>query len=204
MKLYVADYAPNPRRVRWLMAEKGIADIEVVTLDIMKHEHKDHPALIGAQAHGLPVLELDDGSYLAESLAIGRYLESLYHEPNLFGTDAREIAEIEMWTRRVELHFGLPLMWGTRLSHPALAVLEPPNAEASAYFLNIAKDFTEKLEARLEGRDFICADRLTVADIVAACAADFARIIRLRIEKDRPNLTRWLAAMRARPAAQTL
>jgi len=200
MKLYVADYAPNPRRVRWLMAEKGIADIEVVTLDIMALEHRRHPAVAASGLAALPVLELDDGACLTESLAIGRYLESLYPEPNLFGRDAREIAEIEMWTRRVELQLANPLMWGTRLTHPALKALEEPNPEAAAYFLNIANNFAAKLDARLEGRDFI-VDRLSMADIVAICALDFARIIRIRPDREWPNLGRWVKAMRERPAA---
>lgn len=204
MRLYTADHAPNPRRVRWLMAEKGIADIEIVTLDIMGLEHRGHPALTGAQAHGLPVLELDDGSYLAESIAIGRYLDSLYPEPNLYGRDARETAEIEMWTRRVELHFANPLMWATRLSHPALQVLEDANPEVAAYFLNMAKDFAVKLDARLEDRETICAGGLTMADIVVVCALDFARIIRVRPDRDLPHLARWLEMMRARPAAKAV
>lgn len=201
MKLYVADFAPNPRRVRWIMAEKGIGDIEIVPLDIMKLEHRQHPVVVASGLEALPVLELDDGSLLTESLAIGRYLESLYPEPNLFGRDAREIADVEMWTRRIELQMANPLMWGTRLSHAALKALEEPNPEAAAYFLKTANAFAHKLDARLEGRDFICADRVTVADIVAVCALDFARIIRVRPDRELPNLARWLGAMRERPAA---
>ena len=200
MKLYVADYAPNPRRVRWLMAEKGIGDIEIIPLDIMNLDHKRHPAVAASGMDGLPVLELDDGSYLTESIAIGRYLESLYPEPNLFGRDAREVAEIEMWTRRVELMLANPLMLGTRLSHPALKVLEQPNPEAAAYFLNMANGFAAKLDARLEGRDFIM-DRVSIADVVAICALDFARIIRVRPDRDLPNLGRWVKTMRERAAA---
>lgn len=200
MKLYVADYAPNPRRVRWVMNEKGIADIEIVALDIMKLEHRDHDIVARSGASGLPVLELDDGSVIAESVAIGRYLEGLYPEPNLFGRDAREIALIEMWTRRIELNLANPLMIGVRMSLPALAVLETPNPAAADYFLSQAVAFGPHLDAHLAGRDFICADRVTMADIVAVCAYDFARIVRFRPDKSLENVARWLDAMRSRPS----
>ena len=198
MKLYVADYAPNPRRVRWVMNEKGIGDIEIVTLDIMKLEHRDHEVVARSGASGLPVLELDDGSVIAESVAIGRYLEHLYPEPNLYGRDAREIAEIEMWMRRLELNLANPLMLGVRMSLPALSVLEAPNPAAADYFLGQGTAFGARLDAHLAGRDFICAGRVTIADIVAVCAYDFARIIRFRPDKSLENVARWLEAMRGR------
>ncbi len=201
MKLYTADYAPNPRRVRWIMNEKGIDDIEIVPLDIMRLEHRGHPAIVASQGTGLPILELDSGELIAESLAIGRYLESLRPEPNLFGRDAVDMAKIEMWTRRVELLLANPLMIGTRMTFGALKVLEEPNPPVAGYFVKTGQDFIAALDRRLEGREFIAADRFTVADIVAVCALDFARIIRFRPDKSLKNVARWLAAMRARPAA---
>ena len=204
MKLYVADYAPNPRRVRWVMNEKGISDIEIVTLDIMKLEHRGHAVVERSGASGLPVLELDDGSVIAESVAIGRYLESLYPEPNLLGRDAREIADIEMWTRRIEQNLATPLMLGVRMKLPALAVLETPNEAAADYFLGHATAFAVRLDAHLAAKTYICADRLTIADIAAVCAYDFARIIRYRPDKALKNLARWLDAIRDRPAKPAL
>jgi glutathione S-transferase len=201
MKLYVADYAPNPRRVRWIMAEKGIKDIELEKLDIMTHQHRTHPRVLEIGMTTLPVLELDDGTLLGESVAIGRYLESLYPEPNLFGRDPLEIAQIEMWLRRIEQNFATPAMLGTRLTHPALSVLEPSNPEAGAYFLKTAADFAAVLDRQLDGREFIVAGRLTIADIAAICALDFARIIRFRPDRDHANLGRWVKDMRERPAA---
>ncbi len=201
MKLYTADYAPNPRRVRWIMNEKGIDGIEIVPVDIMKLEHRDHPAVMGSDGTTLPVLELDDGALIAESLAIGRYLESLYPEPNLFGRDALEMARIEMWTRRTELLLANPLMIGTRMTFGALKVLEDPNPPVAEYFLKSGSDFLAALERRLGEREFIVAGRLTVADICAAVALDFARIIRFRPDKSLENVARWLKAMRERPSA---
>ncbi len=201
MKLYTADYAPNPRRVRWIMNEKGIDGIEIVPVDIMKLEHRDHPAVMGSDGTTFPVLELDDGALIAESLAIGRYLESLYPEPNLFGRDALEMARIEMWTRRTELLLANPLMIGTRMTFGALKVLEDPNPPVAEYFLKSGSDFLAALERRLGEREFIVAGRLTVADICAAVALDFARIIRFRPDKSLENVARWLKAMRERPSA---
>ncbi|ESQ74763.1 glutathione S-transferase family protein [Asticcacaulis sp. AC402] len=202
MKLYTTDYAPNPRRVRWVMAEKGITDIGLVQIDIMNLEHRTHPVVAKTGSSHLPVLELDDGSVIAESVAIGRYLESLYPQPNLFGHDAREIADIEMWTRRLEQRLATPLMLGTRLKAAPLAVLETPNTAVADYMFEGAAVFCAGLDAHLAGRDFIAADRLTIADIVCACAFDFARIARFRPDNSLQDLERWLGAMRDR--AKTL
>ena len=123
MKLYTSHRAPNPRRVRWVMAEKGIEDVEVIEVDILAGEHKtpEYRARVGVPH--LPSLTLDDGTAISESIAIGRYLESLYPEPNLFGHDAREQAVVEMWTRRAEFYLANPIMLSVRHSHPALAAL---------------------------------------------------------------------------------
>ena len=200
MRLYAADYAPNPRRVLWVMAEKAISDIEVVPLDIMTHAHKSEPGIAVAGQTSLPVLELDDGTRIAESLAIARYLESLYPEPNLFGRDARETAAIEMWTRRVELQMANPIMLTVRMTAPFLAVLETPNPEVGAYYRDLAGTFAKALDAHLAHQDFIAAGRFTIADIVAVTALDFARLIRFRPDRELPNLARWLTDMRARSA----
>ncbi len=201
MKLYMADYAPNPRRVRWILAEKAITGIDIEPVDLMTGQHRAHPRLRASGVTEIPLLELDDGTLIAESIAIGRYLESLYPEPNLFGRNPLETAEIEMWCRRAELNLSIPLMHATRMKHPLLAVLEAPNPPVAEYFLDKANLFAAVLDRQLEGRDFIAADRLTIADIVAFCGLDFARIIRHRPDRDHAHLGRWAAMMRERPAA---
>src|SRR5579863_3782706 len=103
MQLYDSRRAPNPRRVRWLMAEKGIEDIEVVDVDLFGGQHKTDAYLARAGIANVPALTMDDGSTITESLAICRYLETVYPEPNLFGRGAKETAVIEMWTRRAEM-----------------------------------------------------------------------------------------------------
>ena len=132
MQLYDSRRAPNPRRVRWFMAEKGIDDIEVIDVDLLAGAHRT-PEYVGragiAQA---PALTMDDGTTITESIAICRYLESLYPEPNLFGRDPKETAVIEMWMRRAELLAAMPLMLAVRHGHPALAALETQVAEVGA------------------------------------------------------------------------
>ena len=121
LTLYDSRRAPNPRRVRWLMAEKGIDDIAVIDVDIFGGEHKRDDYVARAGLPNVPALTLADGTTITESVAICRYLESLYPEPNLFGRDAQEAAVIEMWMRRAEMLVSTPLMLAVRHSHPALA-----------------------------------------------------------------------------------
>ena len=202
MKLYDSRRAPNPRRVRWLMAEKGITDIELVDLDLIAGDHKqpDHRARTGL-AH-VPVLELDDGTAIGESLAICRYLEALHPEPNLFGREPLETAVIEMWTRRCELYLANPLALATRYSHPALAALGGQDPDAGHKARADAERMLRRLDAQLEGREFIAADRVTMADVVAVTGMDFARLIKWRPPEGFAEVNRWYEAMRARPAAE--
>ena len=202
MKLYDTLMAPNPRRVRWIMAEKGIEDIEIVQVNLLAGEHRTAAYRDRAGLAHLPALELDDGTTITESLAIGRFLESLYPEPNLFGRDATEAAVIEMWTRRMELYLANPMMLHTRFTHPALSALEPPEPAVGAYNLNTAEKMMKSLNRRLEGRAFIAADRITAADIVAYVGLDFGRLVKYRPDGSLENLGRWREAMKARPAAE--
>ena len=168
MKLYTSNRAPNPRRVRWVMAEKGVTDVELVEVDILTGEHRQPAYRDKVGVPHLPALELDDGTCISESIAICRYLEAVHPEPNLFGRDAREQAIIEMWTRRCEFYLANPLMLNVRHSHPALAALEAVQSPHVADYNRVsAERFMKTLDRHLEGRDFIAADRFTIADIVA-------------------------------------
>lgn len=201
MRLFAGPRAPNPRRTRWFLAEKQADDVEIVSVDVFKGEHRTPEYIARTGIPNVPALELDDGTTITESVAICRYLESVYPEPNMFGRDARETAVIEMWTRRTEMLLSTPLMMAVRHSHPALTVLEtqiPALAEGNA---GIAKRVLPFFEWRLGQTEFIAADRVTIADIVGFTAVDFARMIDFAIPDDCPNLTRWAAAMAARPAA---
>jgi glutathione S-transferase len=202
MKLYDAPVAPNPRRVRWAMAEKGIADIEMIQVSIPEGEHKRADYLAKAGLPQLPMLEMDDGTTITESIAICRYLESLYPEPNLFGRTPRETAVVEMWTRRAEMLLATPFMLGVRLSHPAFAALEAPAPEVAAWNQDSGVRALKLFDRRLAESEWLGAERVTIADIVAAVGLDFARIVKVRPPEELTNLNRWLAAMRERPAAK--
>lgn len=203
MKLYTSHRAPNPRRVRWVMAEKGIEDVDLVEVDIMVGEHKTSEYRTRVGVPHVPALELDDGTTVSESVAICRYLEALYPEPNLFGRDAREQAVIEMWTRRCEFYLANPIMLSVRHSHPALAALEATQMPQLADYNRVAAEkFMKTLDRRLAEHEFIATDRFTIADIVAVVGLDFARLIKYRPPEELTHLARWLEAGRARPAAK--
>ncbi len=202
MKLYDTRMAPNPRRVRWVMAEKGIEDIEIVPVDLMTGGHRSPEHRARAGTSHVPVLELEDGTCLSESLAIARYLEAIRPEPNLFGHDAREQALVEMWMRRAEIYLANPIMLHTRFSHPALAALEAPVPEVAAYNLTLAEKFMKLMDRHLAGHEFLALDRFTIADIVAFIGIDFARLVKYRPPAEHEHLKRWLDACRARPAAR--
>lgn len=201
MKLYDTIMAPNPRRVRWIMAEKGITDVEIVQVNLLAGEHRTPEYRGRAGLSHLPSLELDDGTCITESVAIGRYLESLHPEPNMFGRDPLETAVIEMWTRRCEIYLANPLMLFTRFTHPALSALEAPHPEVAAYNRATAERFLKVLDRQLEGREFVAADRITVADVVAYVGIDFGRLVRYAPDPAFQNLARWRKALKARPAA---
>lgn len=203
MKLYTSQRAPNPRRVRWVLAEKGVTDVEIVEIDIMAGEHRAPAYRDKVGVPHVPALELDDGTCVSESIAICRYLEALYPEPNLFGHDAREQAVVEMWTRRCEFYLANPMMLTVRHSHPALAALEATQTPQIADYNKVtAERFMRMLDRHLAGRDFIALDRFTMADIVACVGLDFARLIKYRPPEELANLARWYEACRARPAAK--
>jgi len=202
MKLYDTTTAPNPRRVRWVMAEKGVKDIEVVQLSLLQGDHKQGDYLSKAGLPNVPALEMDCGTTITESIAICRYLESRYPEPNLFGRDAREAAVIEMWLRRAEMLVANPFMLCVRHTHPALAALEAPNPPVGEYNKEIGLKGLKVLDRRLGESEWLAGDRLTIADIVAFIGIDFTRMIKLPIPEEFGHLRRWMEVMRARPAAK--
>ena len=202
MKLFDSRRAPNPRRVRWFMAEKAIEDIEVIDVDLFKGDHRTAEYLARVGAPNVPALEMDDGTTITESLAICRYLESVYPEPNLFGRDAKEVAIIEMWTRRAEMLVATPLMMAVRHSHPALAALETQVPEVALNNRQAGERALKLFDRRLADHEFMAADRVTMADIVAAISIDFARMARFRPPEDLTHVNRWYAAMMERPAAK--
>jgi glutathione S-transferase len=201
MKLYDSKVAPNPRRVRIFLAEKGI-DIPLVPIDIAKHEHKTDEYLSGVNQMGqVPVLELDDGSHISETMAICRYFEDIQPDPPLFGTDAKDRAMVEMWCRRVEFSLMGTVAAGFRHTSEFFAELEDQVPAWGELNKGKAPARFDWLDRVLAEREFIAGDRYSMADINALCGVDFARVIGLKVGDDRPNLARWHAAVSARPSA---
>jgi glutathione S-transferase len=201
MKLYDGGRAPNPRRVRIYLAEKGIeVPLEQVSLATLQHKSPTFTAINPIQR--VPVLVLDDGTVIAESIAICRYFEALNPEPSLFGQNAREIAHIEMWNRRLELHLLFPISHVFRNSHPAMKAMEVPQvpAWAEANKPRIA-DFLAILDQQLAGQPFVAGDHYTVADITGLVAIDFMKPAKLTVTDDLKNLQRWNEAVSSRPSA---
>ncbi|MGI9484260.1 MAG: glutathione S-transferase family protein [Hyphomicrobiales bacterium] len=201
MKIIEDKRAPNPRRVRIFLAEKGI-DVPTEQLDIMKEEHKAPDMVSMNLAQRIPILVLDDSDVICESIAICRYFEALHPEPSLMGTTPLEIARIEMWQRRLEFLLLMPIANVLRHTNPAMAVLEAPQVPEWGE-VNRPKvvSFLELLDKELETREFMASDAYTVADITALVAVDFMRVIKMNLE-DCANLQRWHEAVSSRPSAR--
>ena len=201
MKVHLSKRAPNPRRVAWVLAEKGASDVEIIDIDLLKGAHREEAFLAKVGIPNVPALEMDNGTVITESVAICRYLESVYPEPNLFGRSPEEVAVIEMWTRRAEMMLATPLMLLVRHTHPALAVLEQQSPEMAERNRMAAERSLRVFDRQLAQHPFMAGERITMADIAAFIGFDFARMARFAIPETAPHLQRWAEAMRARPAA---
>jgi len=201
MKLYDGGRAPNPRRVRVYLAEKGITvPTEPVDLGALQHKSAAFAAINPLQR--VPVLVLDDGTTIAESIAICRYFEALHPEPPLFGVGAREIAEIEMWNRRLELSLLFPISHVFRNTHPAMKEMEVPQVPAWAEANKPrVMEFLDIFDRALKDRPFAAGDRYTVADITGLVAVDLMKPAKLPLSESCANVRRWHAAVSARPSA---
>jgi glutathione S-transferase len=200
MKLYDSNRAPNPRRVRIFLAEKGIV-VPTEQVDIMAQQHKTPEYAKINPLQRMPALVLDDGTVITESIAICRYFEALQPSPPLFGTDAKDIAFVEMWNRRAELNLFLPVTYVFRHTHPAMKPLEVPQVSdwAEANKPRVV-EFLAVLNDQLASHRFVAGDRFTVADITALCAVDFMRVSKLSIPEDLSHARRWHAEVSARPS----
>lgn len=201
MKLYDGGRAPNPRRVRVYLAEKGI-DVPLVPVDMGALEHRSEHISERNPLRRLPVLELDDGTVIAESVAICRYFEELHPDPPLFGTGALGKAMVEMWQRRMELHLFLPVAQAFRHIHPAMKDWEVPQMPAWGEANKPkAVEFMRFLDDELSRRAFVAGDDFTIADITALIAMDFTKPARITVPEELTNLARWYAQVKARPSA---
>ena len=195
--------APNPRRVRVFLAEKGIDNVELVPVDISKREHKSDGYMAGVNRMGqVPTLELDDGSHISESMAICRYFEEIQPDPPLFGRDAKEKAEVEMWSRRAELNIKTCVAAGFRHTSDFFKGLEDRVPAWGELNKGKAPERFTWLDGVLADREFVAGANYSVADITALIAVDFARVVGLKVTDEWPNLARWHGAMSARPSAK--
>jgi len=207
MKLYDNTMAPNPRRVRMYLAEKGI-EVPLIQVDLIRGEHKTEEFRKKNSIGSIPVLELDDGRCIAESVAICRYFEERQPEPSLFGTDAFERAETEMWNRRVELGLLMPVaqVWihGSPYTKAVVAAQGAEQVPAAAAFnREIVARFLLWLDRELAEREFVAGSRFSVADITALCTLDFATtLVGIVVDPGLANVGRWHAGVSARPSAR--
>lgn len=201
MKIYDSHNAPNPRRVRMFLAEKGI-QVPYEQVDIVQRVNRGADFQKINPLSTVPVLELDDGTYISESVAICRYFEELQPEPALFGSDAKQRAIVEMWNRRVEFNILQPIADTFRQRHdffkgrirqlPEYAEVQRLNADDGLAWLN----------RELSAHRFIAGDQFSIADITAVIAIDFARVSKIAIKPEQTNLARWHAEVSARPSAK--
>lgn len=201
MKIHESHNAPNPRRVRIFLAEKGL-QVPYEEVDIVKAVNRGEEFRKKNPLSTVPVLELDDGSFISESVAICRYFEEVQPQPPLFGTDAKHRALVEMWNRRMEFNILQPIADAFRQRHDFFKGRIRQLAEyAQVQRLN-AEDGLDWLDRELASRRFIAGDQFTIADITALVAIDFGRVSKIAIKPDHLNLARWHAEVSARPSAK--
>ena len=202
MKLYDATMAPNPRRVRVFLAEKGIT-VPIVQVDMQKGEHKSPEFLQKNPSGKIPVLELDDGTCIGESVAICRYFEALHPEPSLFGRTPAELGRIEMRNRHLEFELLGPIGVSWR-NGPIVTKLFKFEGIAAAKAQSDAATnaFYARLNNELASQRFMEGDRYSIADVTALCVIDFAtKLVELKPDASLTNLWRWHAEVSARPSA---
>jgi len=200
MKLYDGGRAPNPRRVRIFLAEKGLSvPMEKIDLGALQHKSAEFTALNPLQR--VPVLVLDDGTVITESIAICRYFEALRPQPPLFGRGAMEEALVEMWNRRVELNLYTGVSAVFRHLHPAMKELENQIPEWGEANKPRVADFLALLNRELKDRLFVAGDHYSVADITTLVAIDLMKPAKLAMPDGMVNIQRWHAQVNERPSA---
>jgi glutathione S-transferase len=201
MKLYDGGRAPNPRRVRVFLAEKGI-QLPLVPVDMAAFGHRGEEVTARNPLQRLPVLELDDGTVLTESVAICRYFEELQPEPALLGRGALGKAVVEMWQRRIELNLFFTVAQAFRHTHPAMREWEVPQVpEWGEVNRSRAIDFLRILDAHLAPNEFAAGEEFSIADITGLIALDFMKPARITMPQELMNVRRWYETLKARPSA---
>jgi glutathione S-transferase len=201
MKIYEFTQAPNPRRVRIFLAEKGIT-VPLEQINLAAGDNRKPEFLKINPMGGVPVLELDDGTHIAESVAICRYFEETHPKPPLMGTDAKDKAVVEMWQRRMELEILMMTAGAFRNTSDFFKGRIPQVKEYGEVCRNAALKRLEWLDTVLANREFIAGPRYTIADITALVGIDFGRTTGIKILENQKNLARWHQAVSSRPSAK--
>ena len=203
MKLYLTTGAPNPRRVKIFLAEKGI-EVPTKEISIMDQEHKTEEYRKISPSARVPALVLDDGTVILESMAICKYFELLNPEPPLFGKSELEQALIEMQSRRMELELMMSVAGAFRHLHPAFAKLEKQIPEYGEAQKKAAKRRLSLLDNELESKEFVAGHNYSIADITALCAIDFCVPAKIEIPENHKNLHRWIEEIKQRPSSKIM
>ena len=206
MKLYDMKLAPNPRRVRIFMAEKGIHDVEKIEINIAEGENLQADYLAINPRGLLPTLELDDGTRLDETVAICRYLEELYPEPALMGRTPLEKAQVESMQRHIEFDGLMPLAdvfrstvpFFSKRAIPGQPAVYPSIPELTERSRNRFLVFLDNFDALMADRAYVAGDSFSIADITALCTIDFARAVKIRLDTTHENARRWHELVSAR------
>ena len=201
MILYDSSFAPNPRRVRIFLAEKGV-EVPIQQIDIGAAENRKSPYIDKNPLVGVPMLELDDGTCIAESVAICRYFEETHPDPPLMGVDAVDRAVVEMCNRRMEFEVFGTITSAFRNTHDFFKGRIKQIREYGEACRAAAPKKLDWLDGELANREFIAGDRFTIADITALCGIDFGRVIDIRVQPEQKSLSRWYEAVSSRPSAK--
>ncbi len=203
MKIFETRTAPNPRRVRMFMAEKGLLDeAEFVEIDLLKGENRSPEFAARNPMKKVPVMELDDGTCISETMAICRYFEEAYPDaPTLLGNTPVEKALVEQWLRWLDFYFFMPT--GMCFQHTTGYFKDrmTPFPEWGAECGKGVQKFMHFLDKHLEGKEYLCLDRFTAADINAYVTLAFARVVQIRIEPEQKNLQAWYDRINQRASA---
>jgi glutathione S-transferase len=200
--LYNSPVAPNPRRVRIFLAEKGIS-LPMQDVDLAKFEQRELAFQEINPLQAVPALMLDDGEVLTESVAICRYFERQYPQPPLFGVGARDEAFVDMWQRRLEFGLFATIGLAFRHSHPAMAQMENPQfPDFAEVQRGRAVKFMRFLDGELTKRRFVACDEFTIADITGLVAMDLAKFARVDVPPELTHLARWWEDVSSRPSAK--
>ncbi|SUZ50111.1 uncharacterized protein METZ01_LOCUS2965 [marine metagenome] len=201
MKLYNS-IGPNPQVVRMFLAELG-QEIEMIEVDLMAGENRQEDHLKRNPSGQMPALELDNGDFISEVTVICEYLDENQGNTDLVGKSAEDRAETKMWTRRIDLQIVEPLTNGFRYSE-GLEIFKTRMRvipEAAEGLKLIAQEKILWLDSLMEGKEFVCGDRFTLADVMLFCFLNFGATVGQTINPEAKNITAWFEKVKERPSA---